>query len=100
MTISRRDSLAPRAFHDCDLMPDMHPRNVRGKDDKNGTPDDLFYPEKPPKIILHSDNQWYIVVDGMYVFEIEFCPFCGCDLSAESKTDLKPPDPVNLGEEA
>lgn len=99
--MERRDSLAPRAraVHNCDLMPNMHPKNVRTKDDKNGTPDDLFYPEKPPRIIKHSDGQWYIVVDDMYVFEIEFCPFCGEDLSATPEADLKPPAPVYLGEE-
>lgn len=97
-----RNSLVPkvRAVHECDLLPNMHPRNVREMDKENGTPDDLFFPDKPLRIIKHSDGQWYIVVNEEFVFEIEFCPFCGEDLSAASEADKKPPAPVDVGEEA
>jgi len=96
-----RDSLIPkvRDVHNCDLLPNVHPENVREKDKDNGTPGDLFFPTVPLRIIKHSDGLWYLVVQEEFVIEIEYCPFCGCDLAAESETVIKPPSPVELGEE-
>ena len=100
--MEHRYSLIPqvRDVHECDLLPNMHPENVREKDRDNGTPGDLFFPTVPLRIIKHRDGLWYIVVQEEFVIEIEFCPFCCEYLSATPEADIKPPAPVELGEEA
>jgi len=98
VTITKRDSLMPRCVHECDAMPDHFPKNHTDLNLDQGTPDDLFFPTRPVRIIQHTDGQWYAIVQEEFVIPIEFCPFCGADL-AMPEVAKNPPPPVNLGEE-
>jgi len=95
--MKRRDSLAPRMTHKCAEMPEEFPSNERGLDDENGTPEELFYPTKPVRIILHSDGVWYLIVQEEFCIPITHCPFCGEDLNSSTEKPPPPPEAVEVG---
>lgn len=95
--MKRRDSLAPRMVHKCPDMPEEFPPNQRGLSDENGTPDELFYPTMPIRIILHTDGIWYMVLEEEFCVPIDHCPFCGEDLNSSAQKPLPPPEAVEVG---
>jgi len=97
--MDRRDSLAPRMAHNCEHLPTAFPENSRERDRDNPTPDQLFYPTKPCRIILHRDAKWYLIVQEEFCIPIDHCPFCGQKLDAAIEKPLPPRPPVALEEE-
>lgn len=90
--MDRRDSLAPRLAHECPEMPEAFPDNDREAE----TPDQLFYPTEPCRIILHRDNRWYLIVQEELVVPIGHCPFCGRGLETSARKPLPPPPAIEM----